>query len=266
MKPVKVHCMTNPVTMQDVANILLTVGASPIMAQDPKEAAEITRHTDALLLNTGVPSDEKWTAWENAGRAAAECGHPIVLDPVGAGASGYRRSGLSRLLRAVRPQLIRCNQAEACALLEIRKRGDLAWNGGPGTEHTSGSFRADRGTEAMDGVDSELDLSREQSRMLASELAQIFGCAVLVSGTEDIVSDGTEVLFIGGGDARVRRITGGGCMLSALCAWRLGAGDEPFAAATSAGRLWRTAAETAGKKRTAVAEGAGPFMSACSMP
>ena len=121
----KVHCLTNPVTMQDVANVLLAAGGSAVMAQDAAEVEEITTLCDATLLNTGVPSAEKFHACALAGVRANELGHPVVLDPVGAGASAFRRSQLDALLEQVRPTVIRCNQEEAAALLGVRQKRDL---------------------------------------------------------------------------------------------------------------------------------------------
>ena len=244
MKSVRVHCMTNPVTMQDVANILLAVGASPIMALDRREAAEIALRSDALLLNTGVPNDEKWAAWECAGMAAEKGGRPVVLDPVGAGASRYRAEGLRRLLGNVHPQIIRCNRAEASALLDMTGSGAGVQR--PGMQNLGLQEAEVRETET--GVDSFLDMSSGQAGLLASELAKRYGCTVLMSGEEDIVSDGERLFSIGGGDARIRKITGGGCMLSALCAWRLGAGDAAFQAAEYAAGFWRSASAEAGRR------------------
>ena len=268
MKQVKIHCMTNPVTMQDVANVLLAVGASPIMALDQKEAAEIARHSDALLLNTGVPDDGKWAAWESAGLAAVQSGRPVVLDPVGAGASHYRREGLSRLLQGVRPQLIRCNQAEAYALLGVKE--SVLNEQAPGMSEKRSGAESERNDAdqvrkfcgevcLQDGVDSSLKLGGAQSRALAAELAKRYGCAVLMSGEADVVSDGERTLLIGGGDVRIRKITGGGCMLSALCAWRLAAGEEGFLAAVHAGRLWRAASAVAGRRTDNCGGGIGTF-------
>ena len=105
MEKIKIHCLTNPVTMQDVANILLAAGGSPIMGQDPEEAEEIARLCQAVLLNTGVPDERKFQACILAGKTANMLGHPVVLDPVGAGASVFREKGLRKLLQEVHPRL-----------------------------------------------------------------------------------------------------------------------------------------------------------------
>ena len=84
-KQPKIHCLTNPVTMNDVANILLAAGGSAVMAQDEQEAAEITTFCQGTLLNTGVPDEAKIRACILAGKRANQLGHPVVLDPVGVG-------------------------------------------------------------------------------------------------------------------------------------------------------------------------------------
>ena len=99
-----VHAVSNVVTANDCANLLLAVGARPIMAQAPAEAAEITAACRATVLNLGTPNDEKFAACRAAGQEANRLGHPVVLDPVGVGASAYRRRETQALLGAVHPQ------------------------------------------------------------------------------------------------------------------------------------------------------------------
>ena len=88
-KAPRIHCLTNAVTMNDVANILLAIGGSAIMAQAKEEAAQITALCEATLLNTGTPSDNKFISQLLAGEEANRLCHPLVLDPVGVGASTY---------------------------------------------------------------------------------------------------------------------------------------------------------------------------------
>ena len=224
----KVHCLTNPVTMQDVANVLLAAGGSAVMAQDAAEVEEITTLCDATLLNTGIPSAEKFHACTLAGVRANALGHPVVLDPVGAGASAFRRSQLGALLEQVRPTIIRCNQEEAAALLGVRQKQGLRLASG--------------------GVESSLVASEEAACALATQLAQALGCTVLMTGATDVVTAGVQLDTIRGGDQRIQRITGGGCMLSALCALLCGGGLAAFDAARLAGQLWRDCAAWAGRR------------------
>lgn len=232
----KVHCLTNPVTMQDVANVLLAAGGSAIMAQDKREVEEITVFCQATLLNTGVPDRKKWKACILAGQKANELNHPVVLDPVGAGASSFRREGLHRLLKKVRVSLIRCNQEEAYALLNLNE------------EHA-----------VSGGVESAVSVAGNEQELLAHRLAQTYGCTVLVSGETDIVSDGKRAAYPTGGDRRITRITGGGCMLSALCALFCGAGIPAFDAAYAACSVWRRSADLAGRRADEEGRGIGSF-------
>src|SRR3712207_5027403 len=102
-----IHYLPNWVTANDVANTLLAVGASPIMAVAPEEVGDI--QSDALALNLGTPTTERVAVLELAGRAAATRGRPVVLDPVGAGASPFRRTSARRLLSAVPITILRLN-------------------------------------------------------------------------------------------------------------------------------------------------------------
>lgn len=230
----RIHCLTNPVTMQDVANILLACGGSAIMAQDPREAEEISALCHGTLLNTGVPDQEKWRSCILAGKKAGELGRPVVLDPVGAGSSRFRREGIHELLSQVKPSIIRCNQGEAYTLLHLH-----------------------RGISG--GVESGVTLDEESQMRLSAELAGAYGCTALVSGSKDAVSDGTRTELLGGGDGRIARITGGGCMLSALCALFAAAGVPAYEAAREAAKIWKESSDSAGKRADAAGEGMGSF-------
>lgn len=225
-----VHCISNIVSANDCANLLLAVGASPIMAQAPEEMAEIAAMADALVLNTGTPSREKLEACRIAGITANARNIPVILDPVGVGASAWRLEQITELLRAVHPSIIRANGAEAGALL-----GDRAG------EH---------------GVDSDGDVTEAS---LAQALAKRYQCTVLLSGETDIISDGERVTAVTGGSPRMKQITGAGCMLSALCGAFAGVTD-PFSAAEAAAALWKHGAEYAEKQAGAL--GLGSFHAA----
>lgn len=230
----KIHCMTNPVTMQDVANLLLAAGGSAIMAQDPAEVEEITSFCQATLLNLGVPDEEKYKAAVLAGIRANELGHPVILDPVGAGASYFRSQGTERLLAEVRPSVIRCNQEEACALLHM-----------------------ERGVSG--GVESGVSLKGEEPRELAERLALTYQCTAFISGETDLISDGKRSLRLNGGDRRMARITGSGCMLSALCGLFCGTGMEAWEGACAAGAVWKECSRLAGQRTDRSGGGIGTF-------
>lgn len=230
----KVHCLTNPVSMQDVANILLAAGGSAIMAQNPAEVQEITAFCQATLLNTGVPDEEKIQACMLAGKKANELGHPVVLDPVGVGASAFRKEQLERLLAAVQLTVIRCNQEEACTLLRIR-------------------------SGVSGGVESSVFVDAREQEQIARALAKMYGCVSLVSGVLDVVSDGERSAVIEGGDQRIARITGSGCMLSAVCTLFCGAGVPAYEAACTAAYIWKESARIAGVRTDKNKGGMGSF-------
>lgn len=251
-KNVKVHCLTNPVTMQSVANVLLAAGGSAVMAQDEQEVEEITAICQATLLNTGVPDERKIRSCILAGKCANRLGHPVVLDPVGAGASKFRRKKIGQLLQSVVPSIIRCNQEEASALLRAEDEKEFLVLGTERQkiEGTAESCQQDgdavfSGIQSG-GVESSLELELEKARRLAVRLAKKYRCTVCMTGEQDVISDGERVKVISGGDGRICRITGSGCMLSALCALKCGDGTDSFEAAAEAAE---TMATLCGKSR-----------------
>lgn len=254
-----VHCLTNVVTMQDVANMLLVAGGSAIMAQDKKEMEEITQISSATLINMGVPSDEKIAAYIVAGKTANRLGHPVVFDPVGVGASNYRKSCAEEILKNVNPDIIRCNQEEAKILLGLNS--EIVSN----------------------GVESSIKLTEREQEKTAIALANKFDTIAFISGSLDTISDGNIVLKIDGGDSRMRRVSGTGCMLSALCAL-FAAGvyavseiekkasniednensnfnEKYFYAAYSAGKVWKETAKNTGVLADINGKGIGTYRS-----
>ena len=183
-----VHCMVNLVTANDCANLVLACGASPIMAEDPEEAAEVTAACGGLVLNLGTPSPRKVEALLLSGRAARAQGKPVVFDPVGAGCSGFRREASQRMLREVRPSVIRGNASEIQTLL--------------------------RGTAALRGVDA--DEVAQDHLALARELAAASGAVVVISGDVDVVTDGRTAYRVYNGHPMMHSVTGTGCQMSAL--------------------------------------------------
>ena len=215
-----VHCISNIVTANDCANLALAVGASPMMAQAPEEMDQVAALAGAVVLNTGTPDEAKFAAACRAGAAANRCGTPVVLDPVGVGASAWRLEHIGALLKEVRPAIVRVNYGEAAALLGLEP-----------AEH---------------GVDSLAAPQNAAAR--AAALAQRLGAVVLLSGVEDLVTDGTVVLRVQGGNDRMRMVTGAGCMLSVLCgAFAAAQPDAPLASAAGASLFWKLCASRAGQ-------------------
>ena len=207
-----VHAITNYVTANDCANLLLACGASPIMADDPDEAPEITARAAGLVLNLGTLHRGTIPAMVACGKTANEKGIPVVLDPVGVGASRLRTETARMLLREVRFTVIRGNLSET----ETLARGG---GGAPGVDST------DRVT--ADNLDGCCALVRELSRRT--------GAIVAMSGAVDLVSNGDRVFCIRNGHPMMGLVTGTGCQLSCLAGAFVAANpDRPLEATAAA--------------------------------
>ena len=219
------HCISNIVSANDCANLALAIGASPIMAQAPQEMADIAALASAVVLNTGTPDEAKFTAARIAGATANRRSIPVVLDPVGVGASQFRRDIAAEVLREVPVTVLRCNASELQAL--------------------SGLAQVSR------GVDAGKTLPPEALRPLAEQFAAQHHCVAAVTGAEDIVTDGKTTHILRNGTPLLRRVTGAGCMLSVLTAAFVGANpDRPLAAAAAAVCAMGLCGETAAARLT----------------
>ncbi|MCI5595930.1 MAG: hydroxyethylthiazole kinase [Lachnospiraceae bacterium] len=235
-----VHCMTNYVTANDCANVLLACGASPIMADDEEEVREITSLCDALVLNLGTPSVKKLNAMLLAGKKAGEMGIPVIFDPVGAGASSFRRSGVKKLLEEVRFSIIKGNVSEIKALVS--------------------GFGAEKGVDAsnQDKLDEKTNL--ESLIQLSQILWERTGSVVVMTGVNDLVVSGKSVWMVKNGHSMMGRITGSGCMLSALMgAYSSIAKGEMEKAALAALAAEGVCGQKAGQKAEKRQEGTGSF-------
>lgn len=182
-----VHQITNFVVMNETANATLALGALPVMAHAPEEVVEMAVMASALVLNIGTLSASWIEAMVLAGRAASDHGIPVVLDPVGAGATTFRTITARRLLDEVDVTVVRANPGEMAALVDVRAQM--------------------RGVESMDALDAST---------LATEVAQRYGVVASVTGPVDHVASADRVVRIANGDARLATITGTGCVASAL--------------------------------------------------
>lgn len=209
-----IHCITNYVTANDVANLLLACGASPIMADEPEEVEEIMARCAGLCLNLGTPSRRTIPSLMRAGVKAGELGRPVVLDPVGVGASALRLRTAQELMARVTFTVLRGNVSELRALAG-------------GQEHT-------RGVDAG-GADAVTEAELERGVAFAKGTARRTGTVVAVTGAIDLVSDGEQCVVIRNGRPEMGLVTGTGCQLSALTAACLAASPEhPLEAAAAA--------------------------------
>ncbi len=201
-----VHSITNYVTVNDCANILLACGASPIMAEDIREAADITSICNATVINIGTLNERTIASMIAAGKKANELGHPVVFDPVGAGASKLRTETTFRLLREVKFDVIRGNISEIKTVYA-----------GAGTTQGVDADAADVVTE--DNLDEVVAFSRC--------LAEKTGAVIAITGAIDIVTDAQQTYIIRNGVPAMAGITGTGCMLTGvIAAFCAAASDE----------------------------------------
>ncbi len=220
-----VHQITNYVVMNETANATLALGALPVMAHAPEEVEEMAANAGALVLNIGTLSEHWIEAMLLAGKAAKG---PIVLDPVGAGATRYRTETARRLLDQLDITVVRGNAAEVATL--------------------AGREAEIRGVESIGAEGSAADLAREASRAL--------GSIVSVTGPTDHVSDGERVIAISNGHELLGTVSGTGCMSTAVTGSFLAAKpEEPLEAAAEALAAFGVAGEDAARD----AQGPGTF-------
>lgn len=202
-----IHCITNAVTVNDCANILLAAGASPTMAHHPLEAAEITEGSTSLVCNFGAIDD--YEAMVAAGKRAEDLGHAIVVDPVGVSGSTYRRKRMHSFMEQVHPTCIRGNYSEIRALLDNRA--------------------------TVTGVDASKDdqdvLHQAALQVAMKQYAEDKQLIMVASGKTDMITDGKTMYLCENGDPLMARITGSGCMSSAMLGAFLGVEPSALGAA-----------------------------------
>lgn len=237
-----VHCITNRVTMTDCANALLAIGAAPIMSEDRREVEEMVSIVQALVLNIGTLFPEQVESMILAGKKAKSLGIPVVFDPVGAGATALRNEVSARILEEVKPDIIRGNMSEIRALY--------------------GFAGATKGVEA-DISDAVTMDNAEKVSVIVKELARRHRCTVAATGAVDIISDGEEIIYTANGHEMLCRITGSGCMLSALTAGFAAVSNGDFLNATAAAfALMGVAGEEAQRLCAETETGTGTFHTA----
>jgi hydroxyethylthiazole kinase len=223
-----VHQITNYVVMNETANATLALGALPVMAHAREEVEEMVAIASALVLNIGTLSEHWVEAMLLAGEGASARGIPVVLDPVGVGATTYRTDTARRILEDVRVTVLRGNPGEVATLV--------------------GADAEVRGVESI--------ASGLEPAVLAREAGRQLGLVASVTGPVDHVSDGERTLAIANGHPLLAAVTGTGCMSSALTGCFLAAKpEEPLEAAAEALAAFGVAAEDAAAK----AEGPGTF-------
>ena len=215
-----VHNITNYVVMNTTANALLSLGASPVMAHAGEEVAEIAGVASALVINIGTLSPAWISAMFTAAKTAREKGIPIILDPVGAGATGFRTDTARDLIRETPPDIIRGNGSEIMAL-------SLAEVATKGVDSTSDS-------------DSALESARN--------LNLVFNCVVCVTGATDYIVEGEKSIRVNNGHPLMPKVTGLGCTASAVCGAFAAVNPEFSSAAAHAMAVMGIAGEIAAEQ------------------
>lgn len=200
-----VHNITNFVVMNFTANALLAIGASPVMAHAAEEVEDMVGIAGALVVNIGTLSPQWVEGMKLAMKKAAASGKPIILDPVGAGATPYRNRVLTELLATASPTIIRGNASEILAL--------------------AGANVQTRGVDSTADSSDSLDAARALSRQ--------YGSVVSVSGAVDVIVYGERTAWVSNGVPLMTRVTGMGCTASAIAGAFAAICDDPFDAAVS---------------------------------
>ena len=205
-----VHSITNYVTVNDCANILLACGAAPVMSDDESDAPQITAISSALNINIGTLNQHSIPAMFASAKIARDKKIPILLDPVGVGATQMRNQTALELLDHAKPQVVRGNASE------IKSMASILWEESP-----AGTTR---------GVDASLEdeiteENLDEACTFLKNLAKEWDCIIAISGKIDLVSDYHKTYVIRNGHEMMSKITGSGCMLSALLAAFLGAAE-----------------------------------------
>ncbi len=232
-----VHAITNNITVNDCANIIHAAYGAPTMAQDEREVEQITSLCSSLALNLGALKAQD--AMLIAAKKATELNHPIVLDPVAVGASILRSDTGKMLINNAKISVIRGNASEIRALAK-------------GSTTTKGveANKTDRTTEE----------NLEEAINMVCQYSLQTGSVIMMTGAIDLISDGKNTAIFRGGSEMMSRITGAGCMLTALTATYCGANpDKCFASAVTAAAVMNVSAQIAEKRVRELMEGTASF-------
>jgi hydroxyethylthiazole kinase len=215
-----VHNITNFVVMNNTANALLSLGASPVMAHAVEEVRDMVKIAASLVLNMGTLNPQWVEGMIEAGKAARQKGIPIVFDPVGVGATPYRNETANRILTECHPDIIRGNASEIMALVNT-------------SSTTKGVDSTQTSTSAL-----------ESARVLSKKS----GAIVIISGAEDFITNGKEVTVIRNGVSMMSRVTGMGCTATAITAAFAAVNNDFLKASAHAMAIMGIAGETAAQK------------------
>ncbi|MCB2352558.1 hydroxyethylthiazole kinase [Clostridium estertheticum] len=233
-----VHQITNYVTVNDCANITLAIGGSPVMADDINEVLEMVSLSSSLVINIGTLNSRSVESMIKAGKRANELKIPVILDPVGAGATSYRTEVCKRIISEVKLAVIRGNLSEIKTIygIDTRTRGVDA-------------------SESFNVSSDEFTKTKEMARKFAIK----FGTVLAITGEVDIITDGKTLYTTSNGHKIMSRVTGTGCMCTAVIGCYLGAGENNLIAALAGVVSMGIAGETAYERLDKRIEGSGTF-------
>ncbi|MBN2898858.1 MAG: hydroxyethylthiazole kinase [Clostridia bacterium] len=234
-----VHNITNYVTVNDVANMILAAGGAPLMADAIEEVEDIVSISSALYINVGTLNARTVESMVLAGKKANELGLPVVLDPVGVGASKLRNEAVEKLIETVTFSVIKGNISEIKAMVTNAKNA---------------------GGVDVQAEDIVTDGNLEETTAFLKGVAQSMKCVIVATGAIDIVTDGQTTAFVRNGDAMMSRITGTGCMLGSVIATYCGSDKERILEGTvTALVVMGLAGQYAADKTERLGEGIGSF-------
>ncbi len=218
-----IHNITNFVVMNYTANALLAMGASPVMAHAPNEVEDMVAFAGALVLNIGTLTDDWILSMLKAGKRASEQQTPIILDPVGSGATPLRTDSAKKIIEETRIGVIRGNASE---ILSLRQ--------------------ADSKTKGVDSIHSV-----EEAAQTATVLAQELDTTLAITGPVDLITDGDRVMRVANGHPLMGYVTGTGCTATVIIGAFLAVDDDPVSATATALAYFGLAGEVAGQNASA---------------
>lgn len=238
-----IHCITNYVTINDCANAVLAIGASPAMANEAPEIREFVELAGACVINMGTLLDNQIEAMKEAAIHTKETNTPLVIDPIALGVSKLRNDTTMELIKLSNPSIIRGNMSEIKALANLYDVYDIK-------SKAKGVDVSDEDIISQNNLEDNVEL--------VSQLAKKLNTVINVSGPTDIISDSTNTYLIDNGEAIMSRITGSGCMLTSI----LGAFcsvTNPLDAAITGSLAMAISGQLAYKKTLYNREGSGSF-------
>ncbi|MDY0394908.1 hydroxyethylthiazole kinase [Virgibacillus halophilus] len=221
--------ITNEVATNFAANGLIAIGASPAMSHTPREAEEMARHADAVVLNLGTLTEDRAEAMLKAGKTANDAGVPVILDPIAAGATTFRTEVIAEILSTVKLAVIKANAGEIAVLGNVLKE--------------------------TKGPDSPIE---KNDPNVAAAVAEKYKTIVIATGKTDVISDGSRRTLCDNGHPMLQNITASGCLLTSIVGAFASVTQDMYEAAVWATASYGIAAELAMK----TAEGPGTFIPA----